>query len=101
VSQNHGGGLVITRGEVWLVAQDPTIGSEIPKIRPCLIVSPLEMNDRLSTIIAAPMTTGSRPAPSRIPVRFQGRSGPSCWSRFAPSTNAGLSGGSVPLAEIR
>jgi mRNA interferase MazF len=76
VSQNHGGGgLVITRGEVWLVAQDPTIGNEIPKTRPCLIVSPPEMNDRLPAIIAAPMTTGSRPAPSRIPVRFQGRSG--------------------------
>jgi mRNA interferase MazF len=60
---------------VWLAAIDPTIGSEIQKTHPCLIVSPLEMNDRLPTIIAAPMTTGSRPAPSRIPVRFQGRSG--------------------------
>ena len=76
VSQNRGSsGLAITRGEVWLAALDPTIGSEIQKIRPCLIVSPPEMNDRLPTIIAAPMTTGSRPAPSRIVVRFQGRSG--------------------------
>ena len=76
VSQNRGSrGLGITRGEVWLAALDPTIGSEIQKTRPCLIVSPPEMNDRLPTIIAAPMTTGSRPAPSRIPVRFQGRSG--------------------------
>ena len=76
MSQNRGsGGLAITRGEVWLAALDPTIGSEIEKTRPYLIVSPPEMNDRLPTIIAAPMTTGSRPAPSRIPVRFQGRSG--------------------------
>jgi len=75
VSQNRGSGLGITCGEVWLAALDPTIGSEIQKTRPCLIVSPPEMNDRLPTIIAAPMTTGSRPAPSRIPVRFQGRSG--------------------------
>jgi mRNA interferase MazF len=76
VSQNRGsGGLAITRREVWLAALDPSIGSEIQKTRPCLIVSPLEMNDRLPTIIAAPMTTGNRPAPSRIRVRFQDRSG--------------------------
>ena len=63
------------RGDVWLAALDPTIGSEIQKTRPCLIVSPVEMNERLRTIMAAPMTTGSRPAPSRIPVIFQGRAG--------------------------
>lgn len=65
----------VVRGDVWLVALDPTIGSEIQKTRPSLIVSPAEMNDRLRTVIAAPMTTGSRPAPSRIPVRFQDRAG--------------------------
>lgn len=76
VNQNRGSsGLAITRGQVWLAALDPTIGSEIQKTRPCLIVSPPEMNDRLPIVIAAPMTTGNRPAPSRIPVRFQGRSG--------------------------
>jgi mRNA interferase MazF len=63
------------RGEVWLAALDPTIGSEIQKTRPGLVVSPPEMNDRLHTSIVAPMTSGSRPAPSRIPVRFQGVSG--------------------------
>jgi len=63
------------RGDVWLAALDPTIGSEIQKTRPCLIVSPPEMNERLRTIMAAPMTTGGRPAPSRIPVVFQGRAG--------------------------
>src|SRR5438067_7831683 len=59
--------------EVWLAALDPTVGSEIQKTRPCLVVSPPEMNDRLRTIMAAPLTTGSRPAPSRIAVLFQDR----------------------------
>jgi mRNA interferase MazF len=63
------------RGDIWLTALDPTVGSEIQKTRPCLIVSPAEMNDRLRTTIAAPLTTGSQPAPSRIPVSFQGRAG--------------------------
>ena len=67
--------VLVFRGEVWLAALDPTIGSEIQKTRPCLVVSPPEMNDRLRTVIVAPMTSGSRPAPSRIPVRFQGISG--------------------------
>ena len=60
-------------GEVWLAALDPTVGSEIQKTRPCL--SPPEMNDRLRTIMAAPLTKGSRPAPSRIAVLFQDRAG--------------------------
>jgi len=62
-------------GEVWLAALDPMVGSEIQKTRPCLVVSPPEMNDRLRTIMAAPLTTGSRPAPSRIAVLFQDRAG--------------------------
>ena len=63
------------RGEVWLAALDPTVGREIQKTRPCLIVSPDEMNARLSTATVLPMTTGSRPAPWRIPIRFQGKDG--------------------------
>jgi mRNA interferase MazF len=54
---------------------DPTIGSEIQKTRPCVIISPPEMHDHLRTVMAAPMTTGSHPAPFRIPVRFQGKDG--------------------------
>jgi mRNA interferase MazF len=69
------GGFQAVRGEVWLAELDPTVGSEIQKTRPCVVLSPPEMNDRLRTIIAAPMTTGSRPAPSRIPINFQERSG--------------------------
>lgn len=63
------------RGEVWLAALDPTVGSEIQKTRPCVIVSPPEINEFLRTVIVAPMTTGSRPAPYRIPLRFAGKNG--------------------------
>ncbi len=63
------------RGEVWLVPLDPTTGSEIQKTRPCLIVSPDELNLVLPTLIIAPLTTGSHPARFRIPVRFRGREG--------------------------
>lgn len=63
------------RGEIWLAALDPTIGSEIQKTRPCLVVSPDEMNDHLRTAIVAPLTTGSHPAPFRVAVTFKGKSG--------------------------
>ena len=63
------------RGENWLAALDPTLGSEIQKTRPCVIVSPPEMNEHLRTLVVAPMTTGSRPAPFRIPVAFQRKNG--------------------------
>lgn len=53
--------------EVWLVSLDPTAGSEIRKTRPCLIVSPDEMNRYLQTAIVAPMTTAERAYPSRVP----------------------------------
>ena len=66
---------MVKRGEVWLAALDPTIGSEIRKTRPCLIVSPDELNDRLRTTIVCPMTTGSRPAPFRVAVKFKGKEG--------------------------
>ncbi len=63
------------RGEIWLAALDPTVGSEIQKTRPCLVVSPDEMNDHLRTAIVAPLTTGSHPAPFRVAVTFKGTSG--------------------------
>lgn len=62
-------------GEIWLAQLDPTVGSEIRKTRPCVVISPLEMNEHLRTVIVAPMTTGSRPARFRIPVTFQGKQG--------------------------
>lgn len=63
------------RDEVWLVSLDPAHGFEIQKTRPCLIVSPDEMNEHLQTVIIAPMTTVTRPYPTRVRVRFQGKSG--------------------------
>jgi mRNA interferase MazF len=65
----------VLRGEVWLAALDPTVGAEIQKTRPCVVISPPEMHDFLRTVTVAPMTTGSRPAPYRIAVRFRGKSG--------------------------
>jgi mRNA interferase MazF len=61
--------------EVWLVSLDPTRGSEIKKTRPCLVVSPDEMNQHLRTVIVAPMTTTDRPYPTRVGLTFQGKSG--------------------------
>lgn len=63
------------RGEIWLAALDPTLGSEIQKTRPCVAISPDELNASLGTVLIAPMTTGSRPAPFRVPVRFRGKTG--------------------------
>src|SRR6266700_197761 len=63
------------RGEIWLVNLDPTIGSEIRKTRPCVVVSPGEMHDHLRTVIVAPMTTKSRPAPFRIGITHRGQKG--------------------------
>ena len=63
------------RGQVYLVRLDPTLGSEIKKTRPCLVVSPDELNDHLRTVIVAPMTTGGRAYPWRPSCRFQKRAG--------------------------
>jgi len=63
------------RGDIWLANLDPTVGAEIQKTRPCVVISPPEMNDYLRTLIVAPMTTGSRPAPFRVPITFRGKVG--------------------------
>lgn len=65
----------LRRGEIWLARLDPTIGSEIRKTRPCVIISPPEMHDHMKTVIVAPMTTKSHPAPFRIPIRHAGKNG--------------------------
>lgn len=67
--------LVASRFEVHLVRLDPTMGREIRKIRPCLIISPDEMNRHIDTVIVAPMTTQGRTYPTRVPVRFQRKTG--------------------------
>ena len=63
------------RDEVWLVVLDPTQGAEIQKTRPCLVISPDELNQHLRAVIISPMTTVTRPYPTRVAVRFQGKRG--------------------------
>lgn len=65
----------INRFEVFLVNLDPTVGYEIKKTRPCLVISPNEMNHHISTVIVAPMTTRGRKYPTRICCSFQGKNG--------------------------
>lgn len=67
--------VVVSRFEVFLVRLDPTEGREIRKTHPCLVISPEEMNQHIDTVIVAPMTTKGRPYPTRVPVRFKGKSG--------------------------
>ncbi|KAB2318971.1 type II toxin-antitoxin system PemK/MazF family toxin [Betaproteobacteria bacterium SCN1] len=66
---------MVKRGEIWLVNLDPTVGSEIKKSRPCLVVSPAELNDHLKTVIVAPMTSKGFAAPFRVPVTHAGTKG--------------------------
>jgi mRNA interferase MazF len=65
--------MAVNRFEVYQVALDPTIGSEIRKTRPCVIVSPDEMNHHIHTVIVAPMTTKGRPYPSRVNLEFKSK----------------------------
>ena len=66
---------MVARFEVYLVNLDPTVGSEIQKTRPCLIISPDEMNKHLATVIIAPMTTRGRNYPTRVTCVFDGKEG--------------------------
>jgi mRNA interferase MazF len=68
-------GMVVKRFEVYLVNLDPTVGSELKKTRPCLIISPDEMNRHIATVIVAPMTTKGRPYPTRVQCQFDGKLG--------------------------
>ena len=65
----------MNRFDVYLVTLDPTLGSEIKKTRPCLVVSPNEPNRHLATVLVAPMTTKGRDYPTRVPCHFQGKRG--------------------------
>jgi mRNA interferase MazF len=67
--------MVVRRFDVYLVNLDPTIGSEIQKTRPCLIISPNEMNNSIATVIIAPMTTKGRDYPSRVNCTFEEKDG--------------------------
>lgn len=65
----------IKRFEVYLVDLDPTLGSELQKIRPCLIVSPNEMNDNINTVIISPLTSKGQNYPTRVRCKFDGKDG--------------------------
>lgn len=67
--------MVVKRFEVYLINLDPTVGSEIQKTRPCLVVSPDEMNRFIRTVIIAPMTTKGTSYPTRVLCKFQGKQG--------------------------
>ena len=67
--------MVVRRFEVYLVNLDPTLGSEIQKTRPCLVISPDEMNELIATVIIAPMTTKGRKYPTRVDCLFEGKEG--------------------------
>jgi len=67
--------VVISQYDIFLISLDPTVGHEIKKSRPCVIVSPDELNRNIQTIIIAPMTTKSRTYPTRVPIHFEGKAG--------------------------
>ena len=68
-------GMVVNRFDVFLVNLDPTVGSEIQKTRPCVVVSPDEMNRYIAKVIIAPMTTKGKAYPTRVVCQFQGKDG--------------------------
>ena len=67
--------MVVKRFDVFLINLDPTIGSEIKKTRPCVVISPDEMNRSIKTVIVAPMTTGGTAYPTRVSCQFKGKKG--------------------------
>ncbi len=67
--------MAVRRFDVYFLNLDPTVGSEIQKTRPCLVVSPDEMNRHIRTVIVAPMTTGGQDYPTRVACRFKGKAG--------------------------
>ncbi|TGL24805.1 type II toxin-antitoxin system PemK/MazF family toxin [Leptospira bourretii] len=67
--------MVINQYEIYLINLDPTVGFEIKKSRPCIVISPNEMNQFIGTVMIAPMTTASRTYPTRVELVFQGKKG--------------------------
>jgi mRNA interferase MazF len=67
--------MVVNRFDVYLINLDPTVGSEIQKTRPCLVVSPDEMNRHIRTVIVAPMTTAGKKYPTRVTCKFKNKKG--------------------------
>lgn len=67
--------MVMKQYDIYLISLDPTVGHELKKSRPCIVISPDEMNQHISTVIIAPMTTKSHPFPTRVPIEFKGKEG--------------------------
>ena len=67
--------MVVNRFDVYLINLDPTVGSEIQKTRPCLVISPDEMNRYIRTVIVAPMTTAGKDYPTRVSCKFKKKKG--------------------------
>lgn len=82
--------MAVSRFDVYLVSLDPTVGSEIKKTRPCLVVSPDEMNRHIRTVIVAPMSTKGRQYPTRVVCRFKGKSGQVVLDQIRTVDNARL-----------
>jgi mRNA interferase MazF len=82
--------MAINRFEVYLVQLDPTVGSEMQKTRPCLVISPDEMNHYIRTVIIAPMTTQGRAYATRVPCRFRGKEGQVVLDQIRTVDNARL-----------
>ena len=93
-------GLEVIRFDVYLVTLDPTLGSEIQKTRPCLVVSPDEMNHHIRTVIVAPMTTKGRRLPPR-PLPVKGGEGRPSSTGSGPWTKPGSSAVSPPRPQDR
>jgi mRNA interferase MazF len=72
---SDGMGMVIKRFDVFLIGLDPVVGREIQKTRPCVVISPDEMNRSIGTVIIAPMTSKGRPYPTRVVCQFQEKAG--------------------------
>jgi len=66
---------VVTRGDIWLTRLDSTVGNELQKTRPCVVISPHEMNISVHTVLVAPLTTGNKPAAFRVSVEFNNKNG--------------------------
>lgn len=79
---HHEVGMVVARFEVYLAGLDPTKGHEIRKTRPCVVISPDEMNQHIGTVIVAPLTTRGARYPTRIPIRFERKSGQTVLDRI-------------------
>ena len=84
--------MVIKRFDVYLVNLDPTIGSEIKKTRPCLVISPDDMNQFIRTVIIAPLTSKGTAYPTRVACKFRASRARLCSTSFVPWTRRGWCG---------